>query len=402
MPTTTHPLTAERTLRADDRTLQAVGAASNAASLPATTRRAAEDAGLAREDGSLTDLGWLLGRTVAAPALTATVRKLHGGRAARLVVRASPASVVIAAPTDHPTEVTDIRVGPPDGLVRMLLDLLDLDPRIPDARQPIDAADAEDPLAPFLTATPAGWTIRLGADTATLVRLELEVGTQRTAVVLADLGAAGVWRADADADAGTSWHPTSCEEVVGELARLQRPLGPAAGTCGGRLPQDRRTVDLPGLGVRVGVPPGWERVDSAPPMALVARSPLGHHRPASITVASDDPPESDDVVDLARSVADALPAGRLLAAVQHTPGDRYAAYLHAGRRGDLVTCQRQLDIGGRTVVTSVTADAATSDDWLDDAHVWLAAIERLDTPCAASIEEEPSTPDLLDLPRVDA
>lgn len=389
------PITTDRTLRTDEATLRAVAAAANGGTLPPGAAADAEQVALARDDGTLTDLGWIVGRTIAAPALTIRLRRLEAGEATQLLIRASPAAVIVSPPPDEHVGSADIRVAPPDGLVRTCSYLLDTDDRVPTGRTSVEVDG--DPLAPFLGDEPSGWTRQVGADRARLLRLELAVGDRMASLVLADLGAAGLWSADGDGDAGTSplrWVPTDGVVLLRELARLQELL--LGEVERGGLPTDRRVVELSDVGVRVEVPPGWERLEVAAPMALVARTPDGHRAPANVTVAVDEAPEVDDAVGIARLIADALPAGRVVSAVQHAPGDRRATYLHAGTRGDLLTLQLQLDVGGRTVLMSVTADATSADAWLDEAVTWVESLATSTWADRHSDQAEPSTPDSLD------
>ncbi|MTV23944.1 hypothetical protein FTX61_00690 [Nitriliruptoraceae bacterium ZYF776] len=181
---------------------------------------------LTRADGSSTDLGWAVGRTVQDPRVRFHVRRLQAGRADQVTVHAGDVVVVGGDPRSGDGAV----VAPPDALARTLLEVLDLPVVVPtDARRPV-TTDA--PLAPFLAGPDGTWAADVGADAARLLRIEIAAGERHTAVVLADLGRGGVWAADPDGGAEGDprrWRPTSPSEVLRELAALPpRPPGPRA------------------------------------------------------------------------------------------------------------------------------------------------------------------------------
>lgn len=401
MSTPPHPATIDRTLQTDEATLRAVAAAATRGTVVAVATGAVA-AGLVRDDGTLTDLGWVVGHTVAEPMLTIRVRRLDVGEASQLTVRAGPAAVLVSAPPGQDDGPSDVRVAPADGLVRTLLDLLELGPTAPAGRAPVHLGADEDALAPFLTDadTDGGWTADVGADAARLLRLELHVGDRVAPIVLADLGAGGLWALEGEGDGGIlRWAPTSGDDLARDLSLLQQPLL-EIGDDLGVLPAGE-AVELPDAGVVVDVPRGWERVDVRAPMVLVARTPTGHRAPANMTVAIDRCPEpaGDDATLIGGEIAAALPAGRLVSAVQSGPGDRWATYLHAGPRGDLLTRQRQVDADGRTVLVSMTGEARTAGAWLDEAGRRLARLASSAKAVDVADDPEPSTPDSLDSSR---
>jgi hypothetical protein len=115
-------------------------------------------------------------------------------------------------------------------------------------------------------------------------------------------------------------------------------------------------VEAAGTQVRVPVPHGWEVLDALPSVPFIARERATEEFRSNVTVAVDAGGYPAMAPDAGAFLAAGLPSGVLVSALAHPDdaAEHLLVVVHAAATAEVVTVQRQLRRGERTIAVSYT------------------------------------------------